>query len=404
MAIFEYKAVTVSGETLRGEMEATSADEVIARLQEAGNLPLLAKETGGGSFSLRSFGLSRNRVKQKDVGLITQQLAILLNAGLPLDRALTVLAELADQERIQKMVESIRDEVRGGSSLSDALESQHGTFSRLYTNMVRAGEVGGSLDKTLEQLADYLQRSKELKDGIVSALIYPVLLLVLAVSSLIILLTYVVPQFTPIFEELGGELPFMTQFVLGVGEALRDYWWLMFGVVFLVSIWFRKQMAQPKTRSQWDLRFLNMRFVGDLIKKVDTARLARTLGTLLLNGVPMLGSLAISRSVMSNTVLATDVDQAAEAVKKGDSLARSLAETERFPRLALQMINVGEETGKLDEMLLKVANTYDTEVKTTIDRLMALFVPVMTLGLAVLIATIVISILMAILSVNDLVG
>lgn len=405
MAVFEYKAVTASGETLHGEMEAVSSDEVIARLQEAGNLPLLAKEAGSGlGFNLRSLGLDRKRVGSNDIGVITQQLATLLDAGLPLDRALTVQADLAENERIKKMMVGIRDEVRGGSPLSDSLEAQHGTFSRLYTNMVRAGEMGGSLDRTLEQLAEYMQRSKDLKDGIISALIYPIILLVLAITSLMILLTYVVPQFAPIFEELGGEMPFMTRVVLGVGGALQNYWWLMVGIVVAIVMWFRHQMMVPDTRRKWDHRFLKMRMVGDLVKKVNTARLARTVGTLLINGVPVLASLSIGRSVMSNTVLAEDVDEAAESVKKGDSLARSLSETGRFPRLALQMISVGEETGKLDVMLLKVANTYDDEVKTAVDRMMALLVPVLTLGLAVMIATIVISILMAILSVNDLVG
>lgn len=403
MALFEYKAVSPSGETLRGEMEAVDEATVIAKLQEAGNLPLMAKEAGGG-LSLRGLGMSKHRTSQAEIGMFTEQLSTLLNAGLPLDRALTVLIDLADSDRVAKLLTAIRDDVRGGATLSDALETRHGVFSKLYINMVRAGELGGSLDVSLTRLSEYMARSKELKDSVISALIYPILLLVLAITSLMILLTYVVPQFTPIFDELGAELPALTQVVLGAGEFLQGYWWLLILAVVGVVWWFKGQMADPKKRRKWDMRFLRWPMVGELVTKINIARLSRTVGTLLVNGVPVLGSLSIGRSVMSNTVLLDDVERASEAVKKGGALSNSLAADERFPRMALQMMNVGEETGKLDDMLLKVADTYDKEVRVTINRMLGLMVPLLTLGLASLIAVIVISILMAILSVNNLVA
>jgi general secretion pathway protein F len=381
MPLFEYKAVAPSGETVQGTMEAASLDLVVLKLQEAGNIPLHAKESGVGGFSLSSLRLGRRGMNAREVGEFTQQLSTLLVAGLPLDRSLQVMLELSESERVKRTVTEIRDRVREGGSLSDALEEQHGAFNRLFVNMVRAGEVGGTLDVTLLRLTDYLERSRELKDSVISALIYPILLLVLAAGSLILLLVYVIPQFTPIFEELGGDLPLITKIVLGAGSILQNFWW-----------------------AAWDTRVLSMKWVGDLVGKMETARLTRTLGTLLTNGVPLLSALSIARNVITNTVLRKDVNDAAREVKTGGGLARNLAKGGRFPRLALQMISVGEETGQLDAMLMKVSDTYDLEVRNTIDRLLSVFTPVVTLLLAVLIGTIVLSVLVAILSINDLVG
>jgi len=403
MALYQYKAVTPNGETVRGEMEATSAEAVAAQLQEMGNIPLHARAAGGGRFSLTRLLSGSGKPNQREVMQFTQQLATLLNAGLPLDRSLQVLIDLADSDRVQRMTEKIRDQVREGGNLSDALEAQHGVFSRLYVNMVRAGELGGSLEQTLERLGEYLERTRELKESVKSALIYPVLLLVLAIGSLMLLLIYVIPQFTPIFEDMGAELPLLTRIVLGAGSLLQHYWWLMALLVTGVVMWLRRQFANAQSRYQWDGRILQMRWIGDLVAKLETARLARTTGTLLVNGVPLLSALSIAGRVMTNTVLQEDVAEASKQVKSGRGLARTLAKAGHCPRLALQMISVGEETGQLDRMLVKVADTYDREVRTTVDRLMSLFVPVLTLLLAVLIGVIVIAVLMPIMNMSQLV-
>lgn len=404
MPLFEYKAVDASGETVQGTMEAATLDMVVLKLQEAGNIPLHARESGAGGFSLASLKMGRRGMNAREVGEFTQQMSTLLVAGLPLDRSLAVLLDLSENERVKRTVSEIRDRVREGGSLSDALEEQHGAFNRLFVNMVRAGEVGGTLDVTLTRLTEYLERSRDLKDSIVSALIYPILLLVLAAGSLILLLVYVIPQFTPIFEELGGDLPFITKLVLGVGSILQNFWWAIIMVTFLIVVQFRRVLADSEKRFGWDTRVLAMKWVGDLIAKIEIARLSRTLGTLLTNGVPLLGALSIARNVLTNTVLRKDVSDATREVKTGGGLAHNLSKGGRFPRLALQMISVGEETGQLDEMLLKVSDTYDLEVRNTIDRLLSIFTPVVTLLLAVMIGTIVMSVLVAILSINDLVG
>ena len=404
MPLFEYKAVAPSGETVQGTMEAASMELVILKLQEGGNIPLQAKESGSGVFGLSALRLGRRGMNSREVGEFTQQLSTLLVAGLPLDRSLQVMLELSENERVKRTVAEIRDRVREGGSLSDALEEQHGAFNRLFVNMVRAGEVGGTLDVTLVRLTDYLERSADLKDSVVSALIYPVLLLVLAAGSLILLLVYVIPQFTPIFEELGGDLPFITKVVLGVGSVLQNFWWAIILVTAFIVVQFRRMLADADKRFAWDTRVLNMKWVGDLVSKIEIARLSRTLGTLLTNGVPLLGALSIARNVLANTVLKKEVSDAAREVKTGGALAHDLAKGGYFPRLALQMISVGEETGQLDAMLLKVSDTYDIEVRKTIDRLLAIFTPVVTLLLALMIGTIVLSVLVAILSINDLVG
>ncbi|MFK7955840.1 MAG: type II secretion system F family protein [Lysobacterales bacterium] len=404
MPTFRYKAVSPSGETLSGQMEASSSVEVIAKLQEAGNVPITAQEAGQGlGFSLGDMLGAGSRVKTREIGMLTQQLATLLGAGLPLDRALQILEDLGESDALQKLIKAIRDQVRGGAPLSDALEQQHGVFSRLYINMVRGGETGGTLDTTLARLAEYLERSKALKDTIVSALIYPALLLILAVGSLLVLLAYVVPQFTPIFEDLGEDLPVITDLVLFVGRIIQEYWWALIGGGVLLAVYVQRQLGQPESRRQWDERFLKLKGVGGLVRKVEMARLARTVGTLLTNGVPLLNALSIGRAVLGNAVLAEAVDVASKDVKTGGAMAHALAATGEFPRLALQMISVGEETGRLDEMLVDVADAYDVEVRTTVERMMALLVPLLTMALAVLIAVIIIAVMLPILQVTELV-
>jgi len=215
---------------------------------------------------------------------------------------------------------------------------------------------------------------------------------------------YVIPQFTPIFEELGGDLPLITKIVLGVGKVLQHFWWAMILLAFLAVAQFRRMMAVEEKRFAWDGRVLRFKWAGDLVAKLETARLTRTLGTLLSNGVPLLAALSIARNVVNNTVLRKDVTDAAREVKTGGGLARNLGKGGRFPRFALQMISVGEETGQLDAMLMKVSDSYDIEVRNTIERLLAIFTPVVTLLLAVMIGTIVMSVLLAILGINDLVG
>ena len=284
------------------------------------------------------------------------------------------MLELSENERVKRTVAEIRDRVREGGSLSDALEEQHGAFNRLFVNMVRAGEVGGTLDVTLLRLTDYLERSADLKDSVVSALDLSGAAagagrrLVDSPAGLRD------PAVHTDFRRIGRRpSAFITKMVLGVGSVLQNFWWAIILVTVFIVVQFRRMLADAEKRFTWDTRVLNMKWVGDLISKIEIARLSRTLGTLLSNGVPLLGALSIARNVLSNTVLKKEVSDATREVKTGGGLAHNLAKGGYFPRLALQMISVGEETGKLDEMLLKVSDTYDIEVRKTIERLAICF-------------------------------
>ncbi len=396
MALFRYKALSATGETLDGQMEAASAEEVIVRLQDQGHLPVEARraETGGGEglgslFKRREFGADQTLQ-------FTQQLATLLGAGQPLDRALGILLELPDSVQARRVIERIRESVRGGAPLSTALEQQHGLFSRLYVNLVRAGEAGGSLQESLRRLSDYLERSAALRGRVINALIYPVILLVLVFLSVAFLLAVVVPQFQALFESMNAEIPWYSAAVLHVSLFLRAWWWLLLPAAAALLAWVGYRLNQPAARRALDERVLRWRFVGDLVAKLDTARLARTLGTLVRSGVPLLSALNLSRPVLSNRVLTEAIETASEEVKTGSGLGYALGRQKVFPRLAVQMIQVGEESGELDTMLLKVADTFDQETGNALDRLLAALVPMLTLLMTAIIGAIMLSVLLPI--------
>ncbi len=404
MPRYRYEAVDATGETLRDVLDAASPEAAIEQLRDQGLLPLSVAEAKEG-WLRGGFGQSlfskRQSLSQKSIILLTQQLSSLLNAGMPLDRALTILLGVAEDEQSKALLERVQDKVRGGSSLADALEAQ-GVFSRFYLNMIRAGEAGGALEVVLKRLTEFLERSRALRETVTSALIYPLILLTVAALSVIILLAFVVPQFQRLFADAGRALPLATQIVIAVGDGFRHYWWVGVVVILLLVTVMRQQLSQPESRTRWDRWFLRLPLFGDLIAKVETARLSRTLGTLLGNGVSLLNALTIVRETLSNQVLVAALGEVAEHVKTGRGLADPLLEAGDFPKLAVQMIRVGEETGQLQEMLLQVADTYDAEVQTAVKRMLTLLEPALILGLGVIIAGIIMSILVAILSMNEL--
>jgi len=400
MALYHYKAAAASGEVVEGQQEAPDEETLIRQLQDAGQIPIRIRAASG--LSARGTLFGPRRVSPKQILAFTQELATLLGAGLPLDRSLQILEELADDPRIAQLTSRILTAVQGGAPLSDALEAQTGTFSRLYVNMVRAGELGGSLDVVLRRLTDYLQRARELRDTVISALIYPSILVLVSILSVIILLVFVVPHFTQLFADAGKALPLATQIVIASGDFLRAYGWVLALVVVALVFYFRWLFADPARRVGWDRLALKLPLVGDLIGKLEFARFSRTLGTLLGNGVPLLAAFAIVKETLNNRVLADGLETAVAGLKEGQSLSEPLLASGLFPKLGLQMVKVGEETGQLEAMLLEVAETYDREVKTAVQRLLALLEPLLIVGLGVLIAGIIMSILVAIVSVNEL--
>lgn len=402
MPLFRYKALSASGESLAGQMEAGTADEVIVRLQEQGHLPVeaLRADEGGEGFSLSRL-TERRELDADQILQFTQQLATLLGAGQPLDRALGILLELPESGSARKVIERIRDSVRGGAPLSTALEQQHGLFSRLYVNLVRAGESGGGLHVALQRLADYLERSRELRGRVINAMIYPAILLMLVVGSVIFLLLVVVPQFEALFASMNVELAWYTAAVVWLSKTLRAGWWLALILVAAIFFGLNRLWGDPAWRLRVDAALLRNRWVGSLIGRLDTARLARTLGTLVGNGVPLLNALNLGRNVLSNRVLGEALEAASAEVKSGAGLGYALGRQKVFPRLAVQMVQVGEESGELDTMLMKVADTFDIETRNALDRLIALLLPTITVLMTILIGAIVLSML---LPIYDLTG
>jgi general secretion pathway protein F len=402
---FQYKAVSPSGEVQEGVLEAASSGAAVARIQAMGFIPIRAEEAGA-ARAVHSTGkrplFERRGINQNDIGILTRELATLLKAGLPLDRSFEILINLAANQKVAELLGRIRNDVRGGSSLSKALEAQRGVFSRFYVNMIRAGEAGGSLPAVLMRLADFMERAKALRATVTSALIYPSILTFVALASVVILLVFVVPKFKPIFEQSGKALPFVTQMVVGAADLLRNHWWVIVIALTLLAYLVIKRLQDPVVRFNWDRRMLGLPLVGDLAAKVEMARFSRTLGTLLGNGVPLVGALGIVRETMGNGWMAEAVGQVARELKEGRGLGRPMMETGRFPLLAVHMIMVGEETGRLDEMLMQVAETYDVEVDQAIKKLLAFLEPAMILLMAVMVAGIILSMLTAMLTIYDL--
>lgn len=401
MPLYRYKAVTPAGEAQEGDMEGLAQSAVAERLQAMGLIPIRVEESVAQAGS--GLGLFRkNRVTPEDVAVFTQEITTLLKAGLPLDRCLEILIGLSASEPVRLLMTQVREDVRGGASLSTAMEARPGVFSRFYLNMIRAGEAGGALDVVLQRLTEFMERSRELKETVKSALIYPAILIGVAVLSVAILLMWVVPQFSQMFAESGKALPLPTQIVIGAGDAVRHYWWIMVLGGIGVYSWFSRQLRQSASRYRWDKRLLGLPLVGDLVGKLEVARFSRTLGTLIGNGVTLLTALSIVRETLSNSVMAEGLGVVAAQLKEGKGLGKPLMETGLFPKLAVHLVMVGEETGKLQEMLIRIADIYDREVHSAVKRMLALMEPVLILGLGLVIGGIIMSILVAILSVNDL--
>jgi len=403
MPLYAYKAVNNLGETEEGVKNAIDQQALLIELQSQGFIPISVEIATDRVFLGLKLGSATLRLSNKDVLLLTGELATLLESGLPLDRSLQVLIQLTDDnEKLSKMIAQVLEKVKGGASLAEALENQEGVFSRFYLNMIRAGEMGGNLGDVLTRLAEYLERSQELKDTVTTALIYPAILLVMSLASLFVMLTFVVPQFTEMFESAGKALPVPTQIVVALADFLQAYWWLILLTVLLLTSYMRSQLADPIRRKVWDARFLTMPLFGDILLHMETANLTRTLGTLLGNGVSILKALGIVRETAGNMVIVSLLEEAEDQLKQGRSISDALISSECFPKLAVQMIKMGEETGRLEEMLLRVATIYDKQLRTSIQRMLAMLEPALIITLGFMIAGIIVSILLAILSVNDL--
>jgi len=393
--MYSYTATTLEGAIVEGVVEASDERNAVEKIRNAGVIPLkvsLPREGLRKTFAMRS--------SRGDLLTFTTELSALLGAGLPIDRSLNILSEITEGKQMKEVINSVLKGIREGSSFSEALQRHPAVFPRLYVSMIRAGEPGGVLDIVLDKLSEFLESAKELKDSIVSAMVYPLILTVTGGMSIVILLTFVIPRFSAIFKEIGGSLPLSTQIILTVSQVLRSWWWVLFPVAAVVLVFLRIYAGTDQGALRWDE--LKLRLLGDVVRKLETARFCRTLGTLLKSGVPFLQALGNAKDVIGNRIMAGSVESVTKNVREGRGMAGPLMEAGVFPQLALSMIKVGEETGQLDSMLLKVAATYEKALRDAVKRFMSLLEPAIILGMGIIIAFIVVSMLMAVFSFLEL--
>jgi general secretion pathway protein F len=402
MSEYLYKATTLSGKTVEGSMDGKDEETIVQSLHQLGYIPIQIfstqeKETG---FRFSSF-LPRH-VGIRSLLTFTQELSSLVSAGLPIDRSLTILGTLTENKGLREAVKDVLKRVEGGNSLTEALEYHPRTFPKLYINMIKAGESGGFLEVILSRLVRYLQRSKEIREYLISVMIYPLILTIVSGASIGILVTFVVPRFARIFSDLGQAIPLPTQIILTFSEWTKGYWWIGLGAIALIYLGLKMYTQDEERRQRWDRSKLSWFVVGDLIKKVEVARFSRTLGTLLQSGVPILPALNLVKEISQNQAISRSIAYIHDRLREGKGISKSLEDTDVFPALAVHMIGVGEETGKLDEMLIKVAEAYDENVQSSIKRFVALLEPLIILIMGTVVGFIIVSILLAIFSINEI--
>ena len=405
MAFFQYRAADQAGKVVEGVMEADAERSVVSRLREMGCVPLriaLPSDRAIGVSRQQKPLFVRRRVSQQQLLQFTRELGALLAAGLPLDRSLSILAGLVEGGELSKVVRALVEAVRAGKSLAVSMGEHPEVFPKIYVNMIRAGEAGGILEGVLRYLTEYMESTLALKEDIKSALIYPMILAAAAGLSLTVLFVFVIPKFAVIFRDNNKALPQITKIVIGFSQFLEQYGWIALAVICIAVIGAILYVKSPEGRSEWDRLSLRTWLLGDLLRKFETARFSRTLSALLKGGVPLLEALGTVQGVVGNRLLARAIGQVQLRVREGKGMARPLSDSGLFPPLALNMIAVGEETGKLEGMLTEVASYYDQEVKRSTKRLTALLEPALILAMGLIIGFVVISMLLAIFSINDL--
>ncbi len=403
METYSFEATTKEGNLITGTIEASNERLAVNQIQDKGYFPLkVNKAVEHKSFISSILSLIQTRVSERDIMTFTYQLGILLDAGFPLERGLFILSDLSDKKGFKDLVKEILSLVRSGKSFSEALAKFPSAFSLFYVNMIKAGEAGGFLEDTTSRMAAYLENSEALKQEIRSALIYPLILCAAGTGAVVFLLTFVVPKFTVIFSDLGASLPLPTLILLTVSNALINFWWLIAILLFGGSFAFRHYVQTDSGRRLWDNVKFKLPLFGKLYRETAVSRFARTMGTLLKNGVPILNALQIVKGTLGSDKMADVIISIREGVRKGKGISEPLKNSTIFPPIAVHMVTVGEETGKLDEMLLKTADRFDLEVRTTVKRLLSLLEPALILIMGVLIGFIVIAMLLAIFGINEL--
>jgi general secretion pathway protein F len=402
MSEYLYKATTLSGQTVEGSMDGKDEEAIVQGLHQLGYIPIRIMSKMETQTAFRGSSILSQRVGIKNLLVFTQEFSTLVSAGLSIDRSLSILGDLTENRRMAETVKDILKRIEGGNSLAEALGQYPRIFPKLYINMVKAGETGGFLEVILSRLAQYLQSTKEIRDYLISVMIYPLILTLVSGLSITILVTFVIPRFAKVFSDMGQAIPVPTQMMMTMSQWVKGYWWAIIGVVILIYLGQKAYTKDPDRKWGWDRFKLRWVAVGDLIKKVEVARFARTLGTLLQSGVSILPALTLVKEISQNEAICRSIAHVHDRLREGKSMSRSLEETGIFPAMAVHMIGVGEETGKLDDMLIKVAETYEENVQTAMKRFVALLEPLIILVMGGVVGFIVISMLLAIFSINEI--
>jgi general secretion pathway protein F len=405
MASYIYKASTLEGKIIEGTIESSDDGSVSIKLQDMGLLPIRIGQAGAKTALTQEIQWpwgGKKKIRRKDLLVFTQELHTLVRSGFPLDRSLAVLSQLAESKAMAEIIQDVLKEVKGGKSFSEALGKYPEAFPKVYANMIKAGEAGGMLEEILGRLAAFLETSENLRSYIIGAMIYPVLLSVVGLASVTILTLFVVPRFTSIFQDMGVPLPLPMAILHGFSVLLSKYWWLLLTAAVLISVYFKRYTQTGEGRLKLDRWLLRFPMLGTVLRKIEVARFSRTLGTLLHGGVPLLNAMTIVREIIGNQGIASAIEPIRNGIKKGEGIAQPMKQSGVFPQLAMHLIEVGEESGKLDTMLIQVADVYDVEVRNSVKNLIAFFEPALILLMGIVIGTIVVSMMLAIFSINDI--
>ncbi len=404
MPVFTYQATNRSGKLIQGKMEASEKQHVVAVLQNQKFLPIrieLEKKIFA-KFQDFSFVNPFNEASQKDISIFTQQLSTLLKSGITLDRSLLILGELAEKKKVGNIIEGVRKNVHSGSAFADALSKYPKIFSKLFISMIKAGEAGGVLELVVERLSDFMEKTQKLKSNIQSAMVYPILLTLVGGSAVIILMVFVIPKFAKIFIDGGHTIPTPAAILLALSSFITSYWWGILLLIVLSGKMLNLYVRIPAGKLRWDNLKLKTPLIGNLITKIEVSRFCRTLGTLIASGVPILQSLLIVKEVINNAVIAQSMSNIHTGIKVGRGISGPLKECNTIPPLAIHMISIGEEAGNIEEMLFKIADIYDKDTEISIKKIISLIEPLMILIMGGIVGFIVLSLLTAIFSINEI--
>ena len=403
MPVYEYKGVNSAGRNVSGVQDGEGLKAVKSKLKREGIIVLEISE-GASTFAARRETLSftfGSRVRLGDVANATRQLATLLSSGLPLMDSLSILVEQEENVSLRGALSAVRDTVREGASLADALKENPKVFSQLYINMVSAGEASGTLEITLDRLADFLDEQVRFRGRIAAALAYPAFMTIIGLGMLLFIFSFVMPRIIGMFQDMKQQLPFITLMLLAVVRFLSSFWWVLLLALAGGAYYLRRYARTPAGKENIDARLLRLPVFGSLIRMIAVSRFTRTLGTLLQSGVPTLAALDIVRNVIGNSVLANAVQKARENVREGEPIADPLRRSGLFPPVVVQMVAVGEKSGELEKMLLKISDSFDRTVETRLTGLMALLEPVIILAMGLIIGFVVIAIMLPMLEMSS---